>query len=880
MSRRAHLAVALLWLGLVCLYTWPLARDPAHLWPENHDPRLFTWVMLSVFRNLLTRPAALFQGDAFYPVGNSLTFAEPLLTPALAAGSLHALTGNPVLAYNLTLLLFWGLSGWAMHAVAFRLTRDHAAALVAAAVFTLALYRTQLYVEFQLQIAFGLPLGLYALVRFLETQRTRHLLLFLLVFWLQAIAVWYYALILALGLAVTLAHYAALRWTGWRWGALARAAAGAAALGVALLPVAAPVFQTRRELGFERGLGDVDERSADVLTYLDRSSNWLYRAEPGGHTFESSLFPGAVALALAAAGLLLLRRRGPRPDPLGRALAGGSAGCLAVAALMAAGVVHRGRPFTGLVMAALLLGLACHAREGWRRRRDGRTERTLERRDWIGLVLAVAGWAFLFSLGPDVEVAGRSIGPGLYAWLYPYLLPLRAIRAVTRVGVLVLLAVALLAGFGVAGLRERLPRGAATPLVAAAIALLLLEYATFPLAYGRVDPGLRPVDVALRALPPDGVVLEWPTNVGDSDADAMFRALGHGHPVVNGYSGFVPRLLRHLSAALTTPGPPFPTPAAEAALRRIHPLRYLVVRLDDPALGRDWRPVWLGLRRGGSPLLRFRGSFGPDDLYEVVPLPERGARIERWIGYGLLARRPVLRLALRPAGTQPGGREWVEVDLNGRAVGRIPLDGPTAARLALPPPFTRVAPNVVTLRPGYAPVDTAADPAYRVGATGRVSPADLRVRSAGQPYGDRASIEVDGVEQAPGGRGYVVVALEPGGPVAARFDTSADPAASERLAAWIAARAPGTIVAGAVKDEASDHLGEAAVEALRSLGVAGDLRGRYRQSHAFVGVAGAAAGRALEAMGPRPVELVVGRPVEGLALELSDFALEPAAASR
>jgi hypothetical protein len=64
---RTHLAVFGLWLGLVALYTWPLARDPAHLWPDNHDPRLFTWVMLTIFRNLTTQPAALFHGNAFYP---------------------------------------------------------------------------------------------------------------------------------------------------------------------------------------------------------------------------------------------------------------------------------------------------------------------------------------------------------------------------------------------------------------------------------------------------------------------------------------------------------------------------------------------------------------------------------------------------------------------------------------------------------------------------------------------------------------------------------------------------------------------------------------------------------------------------------------------
>jgi hypothetical protein len=53
----------------------------------------------------------------------------------------------------------------------------------------------------------------------------------------------------------------------------------------------------------------------------------------------------------------------------------------------------------------------------------------------------------------------------------------------------------------------------------------------------------------------------------------------------------------------------------------------------------------------------------------------------------------------------------------------------------------------------------------------------------------------------------------------------------------------------------------------------GDLRGRYREAHAFVGVKGARPGSALERVGGATVSLAVGRPPEGLGMELTDFAL-------
>ena len=76
--RRAHPAVLVLFLGVVILYSWPLVTDLAHLYPDNPDARVLTWAMLTAFRNLVTQPHALLQGSAFYPIGLSLTFSEPL----------------------------------------------------------------------------------------------------------------------------------------------------------------------------------------------------------------------------------------------------------------------------------------------------------------------------------------------------------------------------------------------------------------------------------------------------------------------------------------------------------------------------------------------------------------------------------------------------------------------------------------------------------------------------------------------------------------------------------------------------------------------------------------------------------------------------------
>jgi hypothetical protein len=217
----------------------------------------------------------------------------------------------------------------------------------------------------------------------------------------------------------------------------------------------------------------------------------------------------------------------------------------------------------------------------------------------------------------------------------------------------------------------RLPRRAFVPVASALGLLLALEYATFPLAYGRVPSLARPVDRILKDAPADAVVLEWPTYAPMADADAMLRSIGHGKRIVNGYSGFVPRLPAQLSKLLTMPGPPFPVPAAEAYLRRIYPLDFLVVRLTDPDLTPAWRAKWRELRQAPPPFLRFRGSYGDEDLWELTPMPERGTVAERWVSFGFLREHPILRATLPWPRTPPSairrccwgrrspGRRWV-----------------------------------------------------------------------------------------------------------------------------------------------------------------------------------------------------------------------------
>ena len=562
-------------------------------------------------------------------------------------------------------------------------------------------------------------------------------------------------------------------------------------------------------------MGDAVPRSANLGSYVEARANWLYDAFTVRRAWEASLFLGISGLGLAAASLGWLRAaRSPR-SWVDRALSAATLALLAgvLGTVLLEGHIRLGgismRPFTELGVALLAVLLIRQAVEGWRRWRAGSGDRSLAERDWVTVLLGLAGFAFLLSLGPVVALGafGRQpIDEGLYAWLWPYVLLFRAIRGPTRIGILVLFAAGLLAALGAKWLLASRRRAWGPALVGLLGLALVLEYARMPLPYRPETSTIRQVDAILRADRADVAVLEWPPNVEIVDVDAMFRSIGHGKRVVNGLSGFVPSTLRELSLLLSEPETPFDA-EAQAALQRIYPLRYLVVRLADHHLAKVWQPTWHRLRRIHPPILRHRGTYGDTDLYEILAIPERGLVLERWVSYGFLVAHPVLEATVRPVERQPGRAAWVEVAVNDRPVVRAPLQEPHRLRLRLHPPFRRAAPNTIRLTYGYDRIGPTGD-RHAIGTTGARSPVDLVVTSAGQPHGDAASVRVNAVEHARNSRGYNLVALDPAGRLldSAAFDTFLEPDAAGRLARWIDGLSAGTIVAGAAKDEVSGRL--------------------------------------------------------------------------
>ncbi len=320
-----------------------------------------------------------------------------------------------------------------------------------------------------------------------------------------------------------------------------------------------------------------------------------------------------------------------------------------------------------------------------------------------------------------------------------------------------------------------------------------------------------------------------------------------------------------------------------AAFTRV---RYVMVHRDklpaatEEAL-RSLLPVSLVGEEGSLALYRLDDDSPPQQTFLLGTDGGRKALAEGWSppapgavvdahGYApevYAERREVrLLLPLDAAGGTIALHGWsfapdqqVTLVVDGRAVGAQPLpETPTTLTFIYPARNSR--PPLSDIRLRFSHLADAAIWTQRMS----VMPSSLLVRSAGQETGDFGHIYVQGVERSPNQRGYNLVALRSDGALlaAASFDTHLDATAGARLAAWVDGLPAGAWVAGAARDEASMNLGQDAVDALRTLGVVGDVRGHFRWGHAFIGRKGALPGAVLEQMDAiRPAQVSAGLPL-------------------
>jgi hypothetical protein len=543
------LAVGVLYAALTLLYAWPVVASLGSRLPSDiGDPGLNTWI-LWWNAHALPLTERWWNAPIFYPARGAFALSETLLGFAPVTTPLQWMGVSPVAAYNVAFLLSYFSAALAAHALAWRLTRSHGAALVAGVAFGFNPYRGAQLGHLQTLMSCWMPVALVALHRYVDRHRRRDLVLLGAAWILNGLATGYFLLFFAVLSGC---------WVLWFVRTRRELAAIAAALGLASLamaPLLAGYTRHQAAFGVSRGIGEIVYFSADLSAIWAESprvwlsSHWTIAPRP-----EGELYPGAVLLGLIVAGAVVAWRRRTRgaASPVEAPGRRRTRRTLLVASLLVglvaaiswttggwtvllAGVlVSTTHPFKTLTTAIWLLvfSLLFHPRlqASWRRRSTG---------VFYGLA---AGVMFVMALGPMPHAFGTPI---FYQAPYALLMTLpggHSLRVPARFATLMILCLSQTAALALVRLQGQRP---ARLLVAALVLGIGLDGWAPAL---KTDP--VPAMVDLSGLDRSIPVLELPMDDLYSDAAAMLSATSHGHTLVNGYSGYIPPGYQELQQAM------------------------------------------------------------------------------------------------------------------------------------------------------------------------------------------------------------------------------------------------------------------------------------------------------------------------------------------
>lgn len=213
--------------------------------------------------------------------------------------------------------------------------------------------------------------------------------------------------------------------------------------------------------------------------------------------------------------------------------------------------------------------------------------------------------------------------------------------------------------------------------------------------------------------------------------------------------------------------------------------------------------------------------------------------------------------------------QTVTPTVNGRALAPVSMNaGWNEYKLKLPRDALKPGLNEVVLNFGYVVRPRDVLPAhFEIGATGVTSPADIAVTSTPE----FASIKVNDREVSLLKRGYNLAVIDPksGAVVQTKnFDTGGETILESRaLREFVDAIPGGMIVAGAIQEDASAMLGEAAAASIEALGLETNVRGHEGMTHAFIAVKGKPGGLEQASEGASAVS--VGRSLDNRPLSVA-----------
>jgi len=318
--------LALFFAAATVVQTWPLAKhanDSITTWSWfPFDAWVSLWSLWWVKEAVLTGQNPYHTDLLFSPQGTDLYLGGLMLVTGTMSIPFQVLTGNLILSWNLVALLSVVLTGIGTYALAYRVTGNHLAAVVAGFIFAFAPYfMMRLGGHWIIFVTWPIPFLLLFLLRFQDSGRMLDAALASL-FWVFLTINWIeFAVDASIFIGIFFLYWTIVYlWRGDR-ARLVRFWSGGVVIGLVWLILSGPVLlgtmQDVRNDHFFLPSGD-EQFSADVLTFVTPSILWGPGTTPlvGGPnpyhlpvgSVENTAYLGGMPLLLATVALFTVRK--------------------------------------------------------------------------------------------------------------------------------------------------------------------------------------------------------------------------------------------------------------------------------------------------------------------------------------------------------------------------------------------------------------------------------------------------------------------------------------------------------------------------------------------------------------------------------------------
>jgi hypothetical protein len=571
--------------------------------PGLGDPLLNSWIMAWDCHQLLRNPLKLFEANSFFPEPHSLAYSEHLFASALLALPVYLVSDNAILGYNIVQFLSFVLAGLGMFLLVDYLTGNWWASLISGIIFAFCPYKFGQIWHLQMLTAQWIPFTFLFLHKFTRNPRWKHLGLFIIFFLLQILSSTYYGLFLSFGVGLYILYILIIGVGRGVKVFMLKIILSTVLIFVLIIPFFIPYYNLSKEMGFERKLEDVEQYSPDILSYLVLTPwhkvfyiKYLKPFRPYGKGGEAILFPGGLAilfafLGLAAKSVFMDRKKRNKHSSqskfflyfylISKYL------CIASLILLLIFLFFNKQLSSLINLLTLLLILIIfwllwlfaksHYFSDINVQGHGLN---LNDSYYIHFYLLLGSISFLVSLGPTIYFRGEALGKGPFIWLHQLMPGFKALRVSGRMAILVMLSIAIIAGFGTSWIMNLLKKKSYSLMVIVGfffITILCYEYAAFPLNLEYIPKETPQIYKWLAKEKGDFAIIEFPLyRAWHLEAPYLYWSTKHWKKIVNGYGAFIPShfwTLKHYFHH-------FPSIDYLELVKQYCPVKYVIVHLD------------------------------------------------------------------------------------------------------------------------------------------------------------------------------------------------------------------------------------------------------------------------------------------------------------